>query len=311
MNKFVRFLLHTVILVALFVLLGTLGSGIDNDQGGSVTAPSLFALAGLPFFIILQLVFDTLEDVENGFVAFLRGLLTAIGLIGTALSFLLQQAAFASEDAGTIANVFSASLVAAFPLTMITALYFYFGLQFTDAKWKGLIAPVAGYLVSFVINLICTLLGKYVAPFFYGWFLMALVGGLIVVLIIVLIKCGSDWTERIYPSDSAPKPKKGMSLAERKLRYLLDDMKNNPHEYLKYKDVTYHTPWGYSLNVSSKRLSFWGAFTLDGYYPSREGEMKMNEEILTLLNKALDIVGDLDSDFKSYKWSVDANMTMR
>ena len=310
MNKFVRFLLHTVMLVALFLVLGVGGSEIDNDAGGSISTVSLFALVGLPVFILLHLAFDTLEDVDNGFVSFLRGVLLAIGLIGTALSFLLQQAAFASEDAGTISNVFSASMVAAFPLTMITALYFYFGLQFTDAKWKGLLAPVAGYLTSFVINLICTLLGKYVAPFFYGWFLMALVGGLIVVLIIVLIKCGADWTEKIYPSAPTPKPK-GMTDDERKLRYLLDEFKNNPQVYLKYNDVTYYTPWSYSLNVSSKRLYFSGAFALEGYYPSREGESKMNEELVRFLKGVLDIVGEKNSYYKSYGWSVEANMTMR
>ena len=309
MNRFVRFLLHTVIIVVLFFAVGLGGAGLENSAGGSVTAVSFFAVFGLPLFIILQLAFDTLEDVDNIIVAFLRGALVFIGVAAVVLSFLLQQGMYAGEEVGELASFGDKLFIGAFPASMLAALYLYVGLQFTDNKSKVLIIPVASYVGGFVINLICTLLGKYVAPFFYGWFLFALVAVLAVVLIVVLIKCGNDWTEKMYPSESTKAP--SMSEAERKLRVFLNDFKNNPKEYLKYNDITYYTPWSYSLNVSTKRIYFTGAFALTGYQGSREGEKMMNQDVEEILKKGLDYVGESDSYYRSYSWNVEANMTMR
>ena len=311
MNRFVRFLVHTAMIAALFLFFGLVGADIDNDTGGSVSTMSLYAVFGVPLFIILQLAFDTLEDVDNIIVSFLRGALVVIGLVAVGLSFLMQQGVYANQDAGTISNVFLASIMASFPLAVITGAYFYIGLQFTDAKWKCLIAPICGILVSFVINLICVLLGKYVSPFFDGWFLFALVGVLMIVAVIALIKCGDSWTEKMYPSDS-PRPKTpAMSEEERKLRVFLDDFKRNPKEYLKYEDITYYTPWSYTLNVSSKRIYFTGAFAVNGYQPSKQGEQMMNKDVEEVLNKGLEYVAKSNSYYSPYSWSVTANMTMR
>ena len=116
-------------------------------------------------------------------------------------------------------------------------------------------------------------------------------------------------TEKMYPSESPKAP--SMSEAERKLRVFLNDFKNNPKEYLKYNDITYYTPWSYTLNVSTKRIYFTGAFALTGYQGSREGEKMMNQDVEEILKKGLDYVGESDSYYRSYSWNVEANMTMR
>ena len=308
MNKFVRFLLHTVIIAVLFLFFGLVGADIDNDAGGSVSTMSIFAIFGLPLFIILHLVFDTLEDVDSVIVSFLRGALVVIGLIAVALSFLLQQGLYASEDAGTISNFFLASIMASFPLATVAGVYFYAGLQFTDRKWKGLIAPVCSVLASFVINLICVLLGKHVAPFFDGWFLFALVGVLIVVFIIVFIKCGDSWTEKLYPSDPTP-TLPVTDIDEKKLRFLLDKLKTHPEQCLETGSlhINYYTPWSYSLKVSAKKISFSGGFSIPGVDTSA-AKKKMDEVIKETIKDCLKIVAEGNSDYNPYSWSIYVDM---
>lgn len=315
MNRFVRFLVHTAMIAALFLFFGLVGADIDNDTGGSVSTMSLYAVFGVPLFIILQLAFDTLEDVDNIIVSFLRGALVVIGLVAVGLSFLIQQGLYANEDAGTISNVFLASIMASFPLAVITGAYFYIGLQFTDAKWKCLIAPICGILVSFVINLICVLLGKYVSPFFDGWFLFALVGVLMIVAVIALIKCGDSWTEKLYPSDSTPAhtpPPVAGNTDEAKLRFLLDKLKTCPGQCLETGSlsINYYTPWSYTLKVANKSIYFSGDFSIAGVDKSA-AKKKMDEVIEDTIKDCLRIVAEGNSYYSPYGWSIKVSMHAR
>ena len=59
MNRFVRFLVHTAMIAALFLFFGLVGADIDNDTGGSVSTMSLYAVFG-----VLSLLFCSLRLIR-------------------------------------------------------------------------------------------------------------------------------------------------------------------------------------------------------------------------------------------------------
>lgn len=321
-NKFLRFLAHTGIIIAMFLILGLWGSEIEfadpNSYDGysstnGMMMPIIFIL---PFFFILHLVCDVMADWENVILSFFRGALFFIGAIGLILGSLLCQGILAQDFSGTMPTVFQAALVSCGAFSGFVGLYFYIGIgsEMIDMREKSFLIPVISYGISFVLNLILAILGHYVSPFFYSWLLFIIMAVATVVVIVCIFKFGADDVcDRIYPSGSykptptATTPTK--SLRERVLDALkesLDDIKNNPDKYIKREEgvLRIERPMSYTLDVEGKEIFFKANMYINSmdrdYIKSSKRELQGILE--SLAQEALGYAAEHDSYFNPDNW---------
>ena len=186
MSKFARFLIHTAILIAAFVLMTTVvPTLIGKYNYVFLIQIGIFLFPG---FILMQLGCDILDDPKNGFLEFLRDACKWLGGIIIIFAGLIGQLASAlnidKDPIGPVLNGFYSPWLT----VAVVSIFFYCTIDTLYRTNHIPFIPLISYAIGYGITFLFGLLGKYVSFFFNAWFSFTLVMATIILLIVALIK---------------------------------------------------------------------------------------------------------------------------